>query len=1083
MMSLIRNFIILVLFATNGSAQTRSVEQLLQQQSQKLQSASDLQSIEDMLSGSGSETNLLNDRDARRAKDPVIPNEQNSILLDQRLTAEKFQQRVQEGQALSNDLLFEKSKTLASSMVETYYKVLSGEDLTVFGTEKVATSNNISSTYPNELLFFNTQDSDYRLAAGDVLAISIRGLSNRDEEIVVNGEGKITLPKMLPVIVSGRSIADVQSDLKKILEVDDASANVYVSLAAARLVSVQITGAVGAPGTVAVPAYTPVSRILPLVGNILPQGSARNILLFQNGNRQTVDLYQSLLGIDAADDPLVINNARLHVGDQGATAAVAGFVGRPGVFEMAAGQTEISIDELFQFANVRLIAPGTKLELLRFNDLGIPISEPINFGEDHMIQAGQALQIRFVQTRSQTDVKVLGAVEKSFSVNVVNPMPVAELLRNGAALKSDVYLDFAIIAGKRSESSADRTINLNKALQFPDQFLIDPGETLIILDLNQYQTLLKQSLTKPGGRITQLLISAEPAEVFIDGSRVAFVAVSETQEIRDIFGSQLPVPQDISYDFALIFDPKGGDQKPKAFSLSNSLTTNSSYSLSNAERLQLFTKAFLREVKLPNLEKYSPIQNDQDEKQLKAAQALVEIGPELDVNAETSRAARNIAASSPAVAFVDGKPYSYLPADIKFSNTQAALELMRSGDLYPLYVDISSRSMDGYSSSSQPYELGDLVASESTFVTTNNMRLDFYTNSFVQRAVLKSGQVNFIEEQNLGVVSLRASTRSVYGAVRRPGQYPVSGDLTLDLLLRVTGGTLPTADLENVILRTYDLRTDGTIELQSSKVIDLTSVNPASIVLSGKYDLQIPALINNALSGVISLDGEVQRPGLYTVSRDETLHDIIERAGGFTEVAYPLGAVMVRESLKAEQTRANLTLARQVEQSILSLSQSASAEQDKQIPAVLALATQLRTLNGSGRQIVNAALKNGENPVFLEDGDSLFIPERPSHVSVIGSVYNEVSAVYAPFKTQRDYISEAGGISKIADSKNVYMVLPNGQSEPIGEIDNTNVIIPPGSVLIVPPKVDKLSPLGLSRVVSDILSSIATSVLAINAVR
>jgi polysaccharide export outer membrane protein len=192
---------------------------------------------------------------------------------------------------------------------------------------------------------------------------------------------------------------------------------------------------------------------------------------------------------------------------------------------------------------------------------------------------------------------------------------------------------------------------------------------------------------------------------------------------------------------------------------------------------------------------------------------------------------------------------------------------------------------------------------------------------------------------------------------------------------------------------------------------------------------------------------------------------------------------MVRDSLKAEQTRANLTLARQVEQSILSLSQNASAEQDQQIPAVLALASQLRTLSGSGRQIVNAALKSGENPVFLEDGDSLFIPKRPSHVSVIGSVYNEVSAVYAPYKTTRDYISEAGGTSKMSDSKNIYMVLPNGQSEPIGEIDSANVIIPPGAVLIVPPKVDKLSPLGLSRVVSDILSNIATSLLAINAVR
>jgi protein involved in polysaccharide export with SLBB domain len=1085
-MLLVRSFIILVFFATNGAAQTLQLDLLQQQQSQGLPLGSDMQSLENKLSRQGFDVNPENDNpenDARTAKEPVIPNEQNVKVLDRRLAAEEAQQRLQDGQALSNDLMGGQSKLQALSMVETYYKVLTGENLDVFGTGKSAASNNIANDPAEELVFFNSLGSDYRLAAGDVLAISIRGLSIIDEETVVDGEGKIAISGMLPVIAVGRSIADVQNDIKKILEVDDASVSVYVSLAAARLVSVQITGAVGTPGIVAVPAYTPVSRILPLVGDILPQGSARNILLFQNGDRQTVDLYQSLLGIDDADDPLVVNNARLHVGDQGATAAVAGFVGRPGVFEMAAGQTEISIDELFQFANIRLIAPGTKMDLLRFNDQGVPISESIDFGEDQMVQAGQALQIRFVQTRTQTDVKVFGAVEESFSLNVVNPMPIAELLRNGAALKPDAYMDFAIIAGKRSESSADRTINLNKALQFPDRFLIQPGETLIILDLNQYQTLLKQSLTKPGGRITQLLISAEPAEVFIDGSRVAFVAVSETQEIMDIFGSQLPFPQDIAYDFALLLDPKAGEEKPKAFSLSNFSTANSSYSLTNAERLQLFTKAFLREVKLPNLGDYSPVQTFQDENQPQAALALVEVGPELDVSVETSRAARNIAASGPAVAFVDGKPYSYLPADIKFSSSQAALELMRSGDLYPLYVDISTRSADGYSFSGQTYELGDLVDSEATFVTKGNMRLDFYTNSYVQQFILKNEQLNLKERQNSDFISLRASSRFVYGAVRRPGRYPVAGDLTLDLLLRVTGGPLPIADLKNVILRTYVARTDGTIELQGSKVIDLTSVDPASITLSGNYDIQIPALINNALSGVVSLDGEVQRPGQYTVGRDETLHDVIERAGGFTEVAYPLGAVMIRDSLKAEQTRANLTLARQVEQSILSLSQNASAEQDQQVPAVLALASQLRNLKGSGRQIVNATLKSGENPVFLENGDSLFIPKRPSHVSVIGSVYNEVSAVYAPFKTPRDYISEAGGTSKIADSKNIYMVLPNGQSEPIGETDSANVIIPPGAVLIVPPKVDKLTPLGLSRVVSDILSNIATSLLAINAVR
>jgi hypothetical protein len=223
---------------------------------------------------------------------------------------------------------------------------------------------------------------------------------------------------------------------------------------------------------------------------------------------------------------------------------VAGFVGRPAIFELAAGQTEISSQELFRLANIRLMAPGTKLDLLRFNDQGVPVSEPIAFGKDQMVQAGQAIQIQFVQTRSQSDVKVFGAVEKPFSLNVVNPLPVAELLRNGAALTSDVYMDFALIAGNRSENGADRTINLTKALQFPDRFLIRPGETLIILTLNQYQTLLKQSLTEPSGRISQLLISAEPAEVFL--------TVGGWPLWRPAKGKQLPISLEPNFRFRKI---------------------------------------------------------------------------------------------------------------------------------------------------------------------------------------------------------------------------------------------------------------------------------------------------------------------------------------------------------------------------------------------------------------------------------------------------------------------------------------------------------------------------------------------------
>ena len=110
---------------------------------------------------------------------------------------------------------------------------------------------------------------------------------------------------MLPVIVAGRSIADVQSDITQILKVDDASASVYVSLTAARLVSVQVTGAIGQPGGCGA-GHTPVVEFCLLWG-ISAAGLGPHITLFQNGDRQIVDLYQSLLGLDAGVDPLVVN--------------------------------------------------------------------------------------------------------------------------------------------------------------------------------------------------------------------------------------------------------------------------------------------------------------------------------------------------------------------------------------------------------------------------------------------------------------------------------------------------------------------------------------------------------------------------------------------------------------------------------------------------------------------------------------------------------------------------------------------------------------------------------------------------------
>ena len=88
-------------------------------------------------------------------------------------------------------------------------------------------------------------------------------------------------------------------------------------------------------------------------------------------------------------------------------------------------------------------------------------------------------------------------------------------------------------------------------------------------------------------------------------------------------------------------------------------------------------------------------------------------------------------------------------------------------------------------------------------------------------------------------------------------------------------------------------------------------------------------------------------------------------------------------------------------------------------------------------------------------------------------------ASYAPEKRTADNVAAAGGFTGVADKKHTYILLPNGESMPVSEA----VIIPPGAVLVVPPKVDKLSILGLTDVIARVLGNIATSVLAVNNVK
>ena len=50
-------------------------------------------------------------------------------------------------------------------------------------------------------------------------------------------------------------------------------------------------------------------------------------------------------------------------------------------------------------------------------------------------------------------------------------------------------------------------------------------------------------------------------------------------------------------------------------------------------------------------------------------------------------------------------------------------------------------------------------------------------------------------------------------------------------------------------------------------------------------------------TNAVTLDGEVRFPGNYRIRKDERLSDVIQRAGGLTQIAFPVGAIFTRVSI------------------------------------------------------------------------------------------------------------------------------------------------------------------------------------------
>ena len=446
--------------------------------------------------------------------------------------------------------------------------------------------------------------------------------------------------------------------------------------------------------------------------------------------------------------------------------------------------------------------------------------------------------------------------------------------------------------------------------------------------------------------------------------------------------------------------------------------------------------------------------------------------------------------------YYDQKLVLLLSPNLSVSDFEVLNTITETDNFYKLYIGLITKQKNNENWYLQSYDARSFFDKTNDIVLKSTDVINLFSEQYIRNRFTKNNKsvilnsivtdivdnetettnINLFKDKSFSYIDkvMNSNLRVVSGSVIFPGSYPVAEKISLSDLIDVVG-VIETKAASNIIL-TKSIKENNTLIKVPSERFQLNSPVLDEIILSGEYVVDIPKAVNLGTTGFVSLTGEFMIPGDYSFTRSETLDKIIKRAGGLSEVAYPLGAILQRESIKAQEKETNAILASQLEASVLTLAQSDVDGVGEQIQAVLGFSQQLRNQPTAGRMTLNIMDSSRTGQLYLQDGDKLMVPKRPSHVSVVGAVQRTTVASYSKNKNFIDYINAAGGLTKMADVRKSYVLLPNGESR----ILNNTTIIPVGSVIVVPPRIDKLSILGLTDIISRVMGNIATSVLAIN---
>ncbi len=297
---------------------------------------------------------------------------------------------------------------------------------------------------------------------------------------------------------------------------------------------------------------------------------------------------------------------------------------------------------------------------------------------------------------------------------------------------------------------------------------------------------------------------------------------------------------------------------------------------------------------------------------------------------------------------------------------------------------------------------------------------------------------------------------AVTGSVNAEAIYEARPGETLADVIRFAGGLNSLADDTRLIVsRLRDLDLAGSQNLTFAQARTFPAERGTIINILSLGNITRP---QERQAVLITIDGEVDRPGRYYLPPGSTMQDLLAKAGGLTSGAYVFGTNFLRDSVRLQQQvsfdRAIGDLELSAAAAPLSeLGGLEAATAGPRLQASLAVIDRLKERKPDGRLILDLTYGTSTLPgaLSLEDNDRIYIPPRPKTVGVFGAVFEPGSFLFNSQTKVSDYLKLAGGPQKIADRHQIFVVRANGSvmsSQQVHDLGNQPAL--PGDVVFVP---------------------------------